>query len=183
MKNLRLATVTAVLPFVTLFLAGCWTPPNANVQPQGDPRLIQTGFPCVFRQDPAPVESVNASQRTLTLKRTDGLMQIYKVDPAVKEFDQVKAGDQLKVTGNDVFTVYVLKNGQLPGPDGKFETIDVNAKVLLVDPSYRILTLQYPNGRSEQFKASLDAKLQEMAPGDDVVVQPNDVTEIKIEKP
>jgi hypothetical protein len=182
MKNLKFATMVILLPAVALALAGCWTPPNANVQPAGEPRLIQSGITVEVVQNPAPVASIDASQRTITLKRTDGLTKTYAVGPKVKNFDQIKAGSQLKATVEDDLAVYLLAKGRLP--DGTTaETLGVNAKVLQVDPSYRILTLQYPNGQSEKYKAGLDAKLLEMAPGDDVVVKPKEVTAIKIEKP
>ncbi len=182
MKNLKFATRATLLPIIALALAGCWTPPNANVQPKGSPGLIQSGFAAEVLQDPAPVTSVDASQRTITLKRTDGLTKAYAVSPEVKNFDQIKAGDQVMATVEDDLAIYILQNGRLP--DGTTaETLGVNARVLWVDPSYRLLTLQYPNGQSEKFKAGLDAKLQEMAPGDDVVVKPKEVTALHVEKP
>ena len=181
MKNLKFATRATLLPVIVLALAGCWTPPNANVQPKGSPGLIQSGFTVEVVQDPAPVASIDASQRTITLKRTDGLTKTYAVGPKVKNLDQIKAGDQVKATVEDELAIYILQNGRLP--DGTTaETLGVNARILQVDPSYRILTLQYPNGQAEKFKAGLDAKLQEMAPGDDVVAKPKEVIKIRIEK-
>jgi hypothetical protein len=52
-----------------------------------------------------------------------------------------------------------------------------------VDPSYRLLTVQYANGQSEIFKPGIDTLLQKMAPGDSVVIKPGTVTAIKIRKP
>jgi hypothetical protein len=182
MKNLKFATLATMLPVFALTLAGCWTPPNANVQPAGEPRLIQSGVTVEVVQDPAPVTAIDASQHTITLKRTDGLARTYAVDPKVKNFDQVKAGDRVKATVVDELAVYLLANGRLPGGTTA-ETLGVNAKVLWVDPSYRLMTLQYPNGQSEKFKVSLGALLQQMAPGDDVVVKPRVVTSLHIENP
>jgi hypothetical protein len=73
-------------------------------------------------------------------------------------------------------------NGQLPKADGttRPKTINFNAKVLLVDPSYRLLTLQFTNGKTLTIKAGLDVKLEKMAPGDDVVMRSNIITAIKI---
>ena len=93
MKNLKFATMVILLPAVALALAGCWTPPNANVQPAGEPRLIQSGITVEVVQNPAPVASIDASQRTITLKRTDGLTKTYAVGPKVQNFDQIKAGN------------------------------------------------------------------------------------------
>jgi hypothetical protein len=91
-------------------------------------------------------------------------------------------GDQVKATVEDELAIYILENGRLP--DGTTAgTLGINAKVLQVDPSYRLLSLQYSNGQSEKYKAGLDAKLLEMAPGDDVVAKPKEVTALHIEKP
>lgn len=174
--------VSRLLPVTALFLAGCWTPPNAHVQPGGEARLIQSGITVEIVQDPASVESMDASQRTLALKRTDDVTKTYTIGPKVKNFDQIKAGDRVKATLTEELAIYVSKDGQVPGASGAAETLSFNAKVLLVDPSYRLLTLQYPNGQSEIFKTGLDAKLMEMAPGDDVVVQPKEVALVRIEK-
>ena len=174
---LKLVPVTCSL----VLLAGCWTPPNANVQPPGQAGLIQSGITVEIVQNPATVESVDAGRRTITLKRTDGLARTYTVGPKVKNFDQVKAGDQVKATVTEDLAIYILENGRLP--DGTTaETLGVNAKVLQVDPSYRILTLQYPNGQSEKLKPGLETRIQEISPGNSVVVRPGGLTAIRIKK-
>ena len=45
--------------FRALILTGCWTPPNANVQP----RLIQSGVSAVDNNVRATVQGFDASQR------------------------------------------------------------------------------------------------------------------------
>ena len=73
----------------------------------------------------------------------------------------------------------------MPGADGtsRARTINFNAKVLTVDPSYRLLTLQFTNGQNLTIKAGLNVRLEKMAPGDDVVMRSNEVTAIEIKKP
>ena len=69
-------------------------------------------------------------------------------------------------------------------PDGTTaETLGISAKVLLVDPSYRILTLRYPDGQIEALKPGLGTRMEQMSPGDSVAVRPREVTAVKIEKP
>ncbi len=72
-------------------------------------------------------------------------------------------------TGKSVFEVVkqypslkVMVNGMMKGQEG---------------------TAQYPNGQSVIYKPGLDTKMQQMSPGDCVVVRPEEVTKIKIEKP
>jgi starvation-inducible outer membrane lipoprotein len=57
-KKLVLNFLTAI---TALILTGCWTPPNANVQPKGEPRLIQSGVSVEFVQEQATVQAVDAS--------------------------------------------------------------------------------------------------------------------------
>jgi hypothetical protein len=125
---------------------------------------------------------VDASQRVLQLKLSDGTPVTCTVSPQVKNFDQIQVGDQIKVTLAEKLAVYVLKDGKLPVAGGTDEVIPFIARVQMVDPSYRLLTLQYLNGRTEVLKASLDAKLMEMQPGDAVTLQSAEATAIHIEK-
>jgi hypothetical protein len=175
------ARLAFLFPITALSLVGCWTLPNANVQPGGEPRLIQSGITVASVKDRAAVEAVDASARTITLKLSDTMSATYKVGTAVDNFGQIQAADQVKATVTEELAVYVLANGRLPG-GATAEIMGVSAKVLLVDPSYRLLTLEYPDGRSETFKTGLEAKLMGMAPGDAVVVQPREVVVIRIEK-
>jgi hypothetical protein len=171
-----------VIPAMALTLTGCWTPPNANVQPPGEPRLIQSGVPAGNNHVRATVQSVDASQRVLNLKLADGTPLTCTVNPSVENFSQVQAGDEIKVALDLKLAVYVLKDGQLQGAGGKEEVIPFVAKVQTVDPSYRLLKVQFLNGQIMEFKTSLDAKLLEMEPGDAVVLQSAGATAIKIEK-
>ncbi len=167
---------------VVLALAGCWTPPNANVQPTGKPGLIQDGITVSSIQYPATVQAIDVDQRLIYLVLPDGTINPYRAAPGLKNFDRILAGQTVKATVTDTLAVYALENGRLP--DGTTaQALGVNAKVLLVDPSYRLLTLQYPNGQSVTFKPGLATRMLQMSPGDSVVVRPFEVTAIKVEKP
>jgi len=171
-------------PIITaLTLTGCWTPPNANVQPVGEPRLIQSGIPVQSVQESATVESLDVSQRVITFKLPDGSSTTCPAGPQVLNLDQVKVGDQVKVTLAEELTIYLLKAGRLPVAGGTDEAIAFQAKVQMIDPSYRLLTLQHLNGATETFKVGLDTKVFEIAPGDDVVVKIKEAKAIRIEKP
>jgi len=180
--KIREASLFLLLIIMVLSLSGCWTPPNANVQPGGEPRLIQGGVSAERSDVRAMVQTVDASARSLTLKFSDGTVVTCAVSPQVKNFDQIKAGDQVRVTLAEKLAIYVLKDGQLPGAGGMEETIPVIARVQVVDPSYRLLTLQYLNGQTEIMKASLDAKLMEMQPGDAVALESAEAVAVHIEK-
>ena len=183
-NSVQFAIVAACLPAFVLTMTGCWTPPNANVQPAGKPGLIQGGIPVDIIQYPVTVEAVDAERRIIMLKNADGSTKTFTVTESVQNFDQIKVGDLVKATVRAELSVYILDHGRLPGANGSTrpKTINFNAKVLTVDPSYRLLTLQFTNGRVFTIKAGLNVQLEKMAPGDDVVMRSNEVTAIEIKK-
>ncbi len=171
-----------LMPVAALALAGCWTPPNANVQPKGPAGLIQDGIIVESVKDPATVQAIDATTRDITLKLSDHTTLTCKVGAKVEIPGRIQVGDQVKATVSEELAVYSLEHGRLP--DGTTaEALGINAKVMLVDPSYRILTLQYPDGQSEKLKVGLGTRMEQMSPGDSVVVRPKEVTAVKIEKP
>lgn len=172
--------VTSVVVTAAVALAGCWTAPVANVQPKGEPRLIQSGIGVRSVKKPAIVQSVSAGTRTIVvLTPGEANASTYTVGPKVQNFDRIKAGDKIKVTVAEDLAVYVLRGDQLPGPSGAPETIAANAKVLSVDASYRLLTVQYSKGQNETFKVGLQVELQEMQAGDSIVMRTGEVVAVR----
>ncbi len=172
--------------FTTLALAALliatigWSLPNADVQPEGRPGLIQDGIRVESVQDTATVRAIDLEQRTITLALADGTVNKYGAVPNLKNFDRIKVGQNIKAIVTYKLAVYLLADGRLP--DGSTaQSLGVNAKVLLVDPSYRLLTLKYPNGGTEIFKVPLGTKVLKIAPGDSVVKAPGEITRIRIE--
>ncbi len=182
---LKFSLKALMVPAFALSMTGCWTPPNANVQPVGKLGLIQGDIPVQIVQDSVTVAAKDEARRTLTLKRDNGTSKTFNVAPTVAIFDQVKVGDLIKADVKAILSVYLLENGRLTNADGttRPKTINFNAKVLLVDPSYRLLTLQFTNGQRVTIKAGMDVQLEKMAPGDDVVMRSNEITGITIKKP
>ena len=176
MKTLPLVLVSAS----TLALAGCWSPPNANVIPRAKPGLIQDSVQAETVLDGARVAAVDAGHSTITLALPDGTTCSYQAEPKVN-LAPINAGDRVKARVTDSLTVFVLDNGQVPS-GVTAETSGVSPRVLLVDPSYRELTLQSFAGPPQTYKAGLDARLQEMEPGDSVTRKPMQLTSIKITK-
>lgn len=152
-----------------LALAGCWSAPVATVQPRGEPRLIQRAIPVQSVQEAAVVSSLDRSAGTIVLRtRGRAVASAYKLGPRVSDLDNIKAGDVVRATVAEELAVYVLRNGELPGQG----PIAAAARVLAVDPSYRLLKLQYPDGRNETFKVPLGTQLQQMGAGDSIVIEP-----------
>jgi hypothetical protein len=164
-----------------LVVAGCWTAPVANVQPKGEPRLIQDSIAVESVKNPAIVQSVDASARSVLVQPLGEPTTIaYQAGPKVENFDRIKIGDKVQAKVTERLSIYVSRDGKVPGPSGALEAITSDAKVLMVDPSYRLLTVQYPNGQRETFKVALNVRLREMEAGDDVVVRSLEAVELKV---
>ena len=170
MKELTRLISQPPLFAAALLLAGCWTAPVATVQPHGEARLIQGAIAVTSVKDTAVVSSVDRSAGTVVL-RSSGKPEVstYRLAPKVSGLDDIKAGDVVQATVTEDLTIYVLHDGQLPDAGG---TVSVDARVLMVDPSYRLLTLQYPDGQQETFKVPLGTRLEQMEAGDSVVIRP-----------
>ena len=99
--------------------------------------------------------------------------------------EALKVGDVVGATVKAELSVYILDHGKLTGADGisRPKTVNFNAKVLKVDPSYRLLTLRFTNGHTMTIKAGLNVALEKMAPGDDVVMRSSQITAIEIHQP
>jgi len=165
----------------TLPLPGCWVAPNAHVQPKGEPRLIEEGVEVQSVKDTAVIREIDATTRTIVVSPTGGgATESYRAGAQVSNFDRLKVGQKIQSTLAEELSVYVLRDGQLPDSRGEVQTIAANAKVLSVDPAYRLLTVQYPSGQSETFKVGLQTRLDLMAAGDDVVIR---IVEAVVVKP
>ena len=171
-----------LLSVIALTLSGCWTAPIANVQPRGEARLIQSAIRVESVKHRVTVQSISFDQGAIVLGFSEGATATFKPGPRAADFHAIRAGDKVQATVAQELAIYVAKNGQVPGSGGKLETIEADARVLQVDPSYRLLTLQYPNGQTETFKVGLDVKLLEMEPGDVVVVRNTELITLRADK-
>ena len=165
-------TLSPLLLSTAVALAGCWTRPVADVQPKGEARLIESAITVESVKAPAIVESVDRDAGTI-VSRFPGAPETstYKVGREVENFSSIRMGDRVKATVKEELSVYVLRDGQAPGADDAPAEVAADARVLSVDLSYRLLTLQYPNGENETFKVALGVKLKEMEAGDAVAVR------------
>jgi hypothetical protein len=166
-----------------LLLGGCWTAPSADVRPPGPPRVIQKGILVTSVMRGAVVQSVDPDTRKIVLQApgTTGT-QVYRAGPNVSDLGHLTPGAKVRTKVAEELTVYVSPDGRLPGDEGK-SSAGTQAKVLSVDPSYRLLTLQRPDGRSQTFKVGLEVELNQMQSGDDVMIQaPGEIVSLSMHK-
>lgn len=154
---------------IAVLLSGCWVPPSASLRPGGKPRPIADRIEVEPLTDSARVESVDRAARTVALSVSGVPQRVYKVGRGVRNWSRIHTGDQVRATIKEVLTVYVA------APDRSH-----SVRVLVVEPSYRLLTVRYPNGGTETFKITLHTPMRDIEPGDSVVIRAPEVIDLRV---
>ncbi len=145
----------------------------------------------------ATVTAVDAANRTVTLKGKRDTDTI-KVGPEVKNFDQIKAGDQVVVTVAQGLVLSLAKPGEkakdpsltvtgdaaAPGqkPAGDVKaTIKAQVTVSKIDLKSRLVTLTGPEGRSYKVKAGKEIPIEKLKVGDKVDAEYSESVAIAVE--
>jgi len=147
----------------------------------------------------ATVQSINAADRTVVLQRPDGSVTTYECSPEVRNFDQIKVGDQVTATAAEELALALIKGGVPPAagtasaivrsplgakPGGKIvDTVAFTAKVMSVNAMGREVTLQMPDGQNKTVKVGPDINLANVNPGDDVGVRLTRALAISVKEP
>jgi hypothetical protein len=174
-----------LLLVAALVLPGCWSAPIATLQSKGKPHPIHDAIAVAVEsvKPPAVVQSVDLVARAITVLRPGEARLIsYKVGLNVSNLERLKAGDKVQATVAEELRAYVRRDGDLPSADDSPHTLVTDAQVLSVDPSYRLVTLHFPDGHTEMFKASLRVKLDQMETGDEVTIRPVEAIALRIKK-
>ncbi len=131
----------------------------------------------------ATVTAVDAATRQVSLKEADGTELDVIVTDAVKNFDQIKPGDEVVVSYTEAVawqvkpagqgapgvssntSTSVAEPGQKPYADVK-DSITVTATITAIDLAKGTATITGPNGRAETVKARDPANLKKVKVGD-----------------
>ncbi len=167
-----------LLVAAVLAQTGCWSPPVSDVQPKGEPGLIQGAITVKSVKPPATIQSVDLTAPAITILAMGEARPVsYRVSATAGKLNGLKAGGRVQVTVLEELTIHVSRDGRLPDSDRS--PLDVDARVLSVDRSYRLLTLRYPNGKDETFKVSRQVRLDRMEAGDAVSIRPIEAIELR----
>jgi hypothetical protein len=149
----------------------------------------------------ATVVSVDHAKRLVVLKRADGSNVTYKALPNAFGFDDIKAGDVVKVSVADELAVFLGRNSvpasastnaaklRVRLPDGtqaaasEVGTVSFNARITAIDDWLDTVTLQLPDGTSKTIKVSEAVNLADVSVGDVVSVQSTEAAVVALEKP
>lgn len=166
---------------IAVVLSGCWTPPSASVRPT-EPHVIERGISVARVLDAATVVSVDPVARTIGLSAAGTPMGVYEIGPGVHNWGDIRIGDLVHAQVEEVITVYVAPASEHGGSETGARSRSPDARVLAVDPSYRLLTVQYPNGERETFKIALHTSTGDIEAGDFVSIRQAEVVELRVRR-
>lgn len=147
----------------------------------------------------ATVAAIDQTTRKVTLLDAAGIKTTVKAGPEVVNFDQIRVGDQLKITAAQELVVYVAGEGETPtdggaqlvalAPQGAkpggmmVETTRVTAKVTAIDAEHHTATLQFEDGTTRTVTVRPDVDLSKRNVGDQVVIRTTESLAIRMVKP
>ena len=190
--NLTKLASALLIAAIPLIMTSCTTSSNSD-QPIAGAVAVDAV------QGTATVESINAEDRTVVLKHPDGSTSTYKCGPEVRNFGQIKVGDQVTATLAESVAVVLVKGGMAPAagtasavvraPMGAkpgvqtVDTIGFTAKVISMDLPNRTVTLQTVDGENHTVKVGPDVDLKNINLGDDVGVKLTRAFAISVQSP
>lgn len=147
----------------------------------------------------ATVESIDPSTRTVTLVMPDGIKTEYKAGPAVANFDQMKAGNVLRVVAIEAVAVALRKGGE-PAEDNVTVggaaaplgdkpgmliggAVEVHATVQSLDTEARTATLEMPDGSTKTVEVREDVDMAQAAVGDKVSIKLVQALAVVVQEP
>ncbi len=145
------------------------------------------------------VTAVDPAKRTVTLTNEAGTSNTYEVGDRVRNFDQIKAGDEVKATLLEAVAVAIRKSSAPPdaserdtvavAPKGAepgvimAKTKQITGKIVSVDATARTVTIEGPTGGTQTINAAPDVKLDPFQKGDDVTLRVIVGLAVRVEKP
>jgi Cu/Ag efflux protein CusF len=168
---------------------GCLTAPAHAQPPAGEPQIIHTAKPgkaLVARKQvvTATVEAIDVAQRLVTLKGPKGQVVDLGVSPDVRNLEQVKVGDSVKVAYLESLSLELKKDGKAlrsatSSADGARaaegdrpagivgEKVTVIADVIALNPKKNLVTLRGPK-RTVELNVSDPKQFKLIKVGDQV---------------
>ena len=148
----------------------------------------------------AKVKAVDTKRRTVTLKYPDGKEVKVKCGPEVRNFAQIKVGDDVTAEFLETVELFVTAPQGAPttntaqaverSPLGSkpeivaIETVEVTSTVEAIDYTTREVKLKGPEGKIMKVKAGPEVKrLNEVKKGDTVVARLTEAVSIKVSSP
>jgi hypothetical protein len=197
--------VTAVLPLMLLVACSSSGPTTGGTPVAPGTFADNSGFGGEIvtdaRSTTATVVSVDRTQRLVVLKRADGSSVTYKAACGAFGFDDIQAGDEVKVSVAEEMAVFLGRNSvpataaadtaklrvKVPNHTEAFATevgvLAFTAKITAINDWDDTVTLQLPDGLKKTIKVGEAVNLADVSVGDTVSVQSTEAAVILLEKP
>jgi hypothetical protein len=194
------------MPAAVLAFTSCSSEPKTEAtysSVEQSPALSETGRGAIMvdtEKSTFTIESINPSDRTVKLRKSDGSLEKFECGPEVRNFEQLKVGDEVTATVSESLAVRLVKgddalvsagtstevvrapSGEKPG--GKVvDTVSFTAKIVSLDASTRHVTLETSGGEKETVKVGPDVDLANVKPGDHVGVRATRAFAIAVKTP
>jgi hypothetical protein len=181
---------------LTSLLLGAAVPAMAQTNTNA-PEAVVTAATATVK---ATVESINPITRTVTLRGPEGNLIKLKAGREIKNFGQLKKGDEVTVNYHQSTVVALAKPGE-PMAEGAAEvilapekgqepgltrvrTMQTTETVQDVDPKKRIVTLKDPDGNIHKVKVDESVRnLDQIKKGDEIVIKTTEAVAVSISKP
>lgn len=145
----------------------------------------------------ATVTGIDAPRRKVTLTMPDGKRKTFTAGSEVRNFDQIRIGDQVKTTVTEEVAVFLRKAGTpasagegsavAVAPEGgkpgvvMADTVQVTGQIIRIEG--RHVTLQFADGTTKKIKVGKHVDLSGLAPGDAVTGRVTEAIAITVEQP
>ena len=150
-----------------------------------------------MRTETATVEAIEASSRTLTLKKADGSYLTTVAGPDITRFDEVKLGDTVNVRYYENVVIRVKRPGEsdvvssvkgttgseqvLPGGT-RAKQVTITATITAIDPAAPSITFTGPNGWKYSSKVQDTEALAKVKVGDKVDIVWTEAMLVSVER-
>jgi hypothetical protein len=201
-KALNLTTL-ALLPAALLTFTSCSSssskPGVETTMTASAQQGVPGGVVVETHKMTAQVTDIDAADRKVTFVTPDGKKSTVKCGPEVVNFNQIRVGDQIKVTVAEQLVIAMATDlpRQSDGPAALVvlapvgakpggvvaSTVQVTAKVSAIDLKHHKATLQFPDGSTRTVAVRKDVDLTKRAVGEEVVIRTTDALAISVEKP
>jgi hypothetical protein len=165
-----------------------------DTKPAGRPGKVMVDAATIT----ATVEAIDYDRRTIALKGPRGNILVTKVGPDVKNFKQIKTGDQVTAKYYEATAIYVRKPDEPPfaqkersvqvaAPGERpaavaVDTTELRARVEDIDYKNRTVTLRAPQQKTTTIKVSKEVKrFDEVKKGDEIVVRHTEAVAVNVE--
>ncbi len=193
-------TTLALLPAALLTFTSCSsTPTGEGAAGVAYEKGVPGGVMVETYKMTATVTGIDADNRKVTLVTPEGKKTTVKCGPEVINFDQIRLGDQLKVTVTEALAVSMAPEGAPPSDGGAAavvlapqgarpggivaNTVQVTATVKAIDLKHHKATLEFQDGTTKTVAVRKDVDLTQRQVGEKVSIRTTETLAISVEKP